>query len=180
VIYLYPTQTTSVNVIVGADINKSDPAYPSSGWRGVIADPDGQLSYNGQTYNSLYWEGTGLGIYPAITSGTIVKSSQAVTTIKTQLAEQGLKPGEIADFLAFWEPKLTKTPFVRLTWFDTSQMNNLAPLSIAPQPTTLIRVFLDFQGINHMISLPPQSFQAPARQGFTVVEWGGLLRNNLP
>ncbi|MGD0284703.1 MAG: hypothetical protein ABSB12_03875, partial [Candidatus Saccharimonadales bacterium] len=175
VIYLYPPQTTAVNVAVGANIVKADPLYPSSGWRNVIAQPNGQLTYAGKTYNSLYWEGTGLGIYPAITAGTIVKSSQAVSTIKTQLTEQGLKPSEIADFLSFWAPKLPNTPYVRLTWFNTTQMNNLAPLLISPKPTTLIRTFLDFQGLDQPISLPAQSFYAPNRQGFTVVEWGGLL-----
>jgi hypothetical protein len=176
VIYLYPTTKAVVNVSVGAKISKSTPDYGANGWRGVLATPNGQLTYNGKPYSSLYWEGQGLGSYPLITSGTVVPRSEAVSTIKTQLHEQGLNPEEIADFIAYWEPKLPDTPYVRLSWLNTAQMNQLAPLNINPRPATLIRVFLDFEGLNYPISLPPQTLTAPARHGFTVVEWGGLLR----
>ena len=176
VIYLYPTQTESVSVKVGATITKSVPSYGSDGWQNVIAQPNGTLSYQNDLYPNLFWEGTGDGLYPAVNSGTIVKTNDAVTTIKTQLQKQGLNKNEIADFLAYWTPKLPNTPYTRLTWFNTAQLNQLAPLTIAPKPTTLIRVFLDFQGLQKPYTLNSQSFTAPTRNGFTVVEWGGLLR----
>ena len=176
VVYLYPTQTQSVSVKVGATITKSVPSYGSDGWQNVIAQPNGTLSYQNDVYPNLFWEGTGDGLYPAVNSGTIVKTNDAVTTIKTQLQKQGLNKNEIADFLAYWTPKLPNTPYTRLTWFNTAQLNQLAPLTISPKPTTLIRVFLDFQGLQKPYTLNSQSFTAPARNGFTVVEWGGLLR----
>jgi hypothetical protein len=177
VVYLYPTHTTLVNVQVGAWVNKSVPLYPqATGWRNVLAQPSGQLRYNGKAYNSLYWEGTGFGVYPSITSGTIVKSADAPTTIRHQLAAQGLKANEINDFMAFWQPRLPHTPYVRLSWLDTTAMNSLAPLQISPRADTTIRVFLDFTGLQKPVPLSPQHFTAPARNGFTVVEWGGLLQ----
>ena len=176
VIYLYPTQTTDVSVRVGANIAASNPTYPVNGWQDVLAMPSGQLTYQGQSYPYLYWEGTGLGVYPLINSGVVVSRADAVPTIEKQLAEQGLTAPEIKDFMAYWQPRLPSTPYVRLTWLDTAQMNTLAPLLISPKPTTLIRVFLDFQGLNKPITLKPQVFTAPVRQGFTVVEWGGLIR----
>lgn len=178
VIYLYPTKPTDVNVSVGATITKSDPHYQQDGWVDVMAYPGGSLFYRGQSYKSLFWEGKGLGIYPLIDSGVIVAKAQAVSTIQRQLSQQGLNPSEIADFLAYWQPKLPSTAFVRLTWLDTAQMNQLAPLRITPAPETLIRVFLDFAGVNSPYPITPQTFSAPARNGFTVVEWGGLLRNH--
>jgi hypothetical protein len=177
VIYLYPTKTESVSVRVGANIEKSSPNYGINGWSNVIAQPNGQLTYDNNSYSSLYWEGTGKGIYPEITSGTIVKTSDAISTIRTQLYKQGLNSKEITDFLSYWSPKLPNTPYIRLTWFDTKQMNQLAPLFISPIPQTLIRVFLDFQGLNEPYALTKQTFITPSRSGFTVVEWGGLLKN---
>ena len=177
VVYLYPQTPTRVNVAVDADVKKSDPLYTTMGWQNVLAYPDGQLVYQGKNYNSLYWEGFGKGQYPPIESGTVVASSTAVAAIRSQLAQQGLNTHEVNDFMNFWKPKLPKTPYVRLTWLNTTQMNKLAPLHISPLPKTIIRVFLDFQGLNNPISLPPQKLSAPVRQGFTVVEWGGLLRD---
>jgi len=176
VIYLYPTHTQSVDVKVAAAITKSIPTYGSDGWKNVIAHPNGTLSYQNDVYPNLFWEGTGDGSYPTVNSGTIVKTSDAAATIKKQLQQQGLNNNEITDFLAYWVPKLPNTPYTRLTWFNTEQMNQLAPLTISPAPSTLLRVFLDFQGLQKPYSLPAQVLTTTSRNGFTAVEWGGLLR----
>jgi len=88
----------------------------------------------------------------------------------------GLNEKEMADFLEFWLPKMPNTPYVRLTWFGNKLMDRLAPIFVMPKPETIIRVFLDFEGLGSKINLPPQKLSSPARKGFTVVEWGGLLR----
>lgn len=174
VVYLYPKTTTVVSVKVGADVTVSDPIYPVNGWKNVIAQPNGQLSYNGKTYDSLFWEGTGYGTYPGIVSGTVVKRANAVATIKRQLAEQGLNTKEIADFMTFWERKIPNNPYIRLTWLSTADMNTLAPLYVSPKPDTVIRVFLDMEGFDKPLVLPAQKLTTTERRGFTVVEWGGL------
>lgn len=177
VIYLYPQQTTTVDVQVGADVKKSDPLYTPNGWQQVRAEASGQLTYQGRPYSSLYWEGFGRGPYPSIISGSVVRTKDTAAVIRHQLVEQGLKSNEINDFMDFWQPKLPTTPYVRLSWLSTAEMNNLAPLDINPKPNTLIRVFLDFEGLDQPIRISPQRLNAPVRQGFTVVEWGGLLRD---
>jgi hypothetical protein len=70
---------------------------------------------------------------------------------------------------------MPNTPYTRLTWFGTSDMNKLAPLHITPKPDTMIRVFLDFQGLKEPIAIPAQTLSSIPRKGFTVIEWGGLL-----
>lgn len=178
VVYLYPTHTQTVSVSVGADVQVSEPQYGARGWQNVTAHPDGSLIYQGHTYPNLYWEGQGHGEYPVIDSGTVVASKDAVATIQRQLKEQGLNAQETSDFLTYWQPRLPSSPYIRLTWFDTKQMNELAPLAITPRPATMIRVFLDFQGMNTPVTIPGQHFNAPKRVGFTAVEWGGLNRNS--
>jgi hypothetical protein len=176
VVYLYPQVATSVNISVGATIKKSDPLYTDGGWKNVLAQPDGQLTYQGKSYNSLFWEGTGNGIYPAITQGFVVAQKNLVATIRTQLTQQGLDNKEVNDFMAFWQLRLPATPYARISWLSTAQLNELAPLSITPKPDTLIRVFLDAQGLNKPIAIQPENLSALPRVGFTAVEWGGLLR----
>lgn len=174
VVYLYPTQTTVVNVRVGADVTVSDPLYPGDGWRGVLAQSDGRLTYQNKKYDSLFWEGQGIGRYPGIVSGTVVKRVDVEATIRRQLSEQGLNTKESADFMEFWTDKIPNKPYVRLTWLNTRQMDNLAPLYISPKPDTVIRVFLDMDGFDSPPKLAPQKLSAIPRKGFTVVEWGGL------
>lgn len=180
VVYLYPTEPTSVNVAVGADVVMSEPLYPTGGWKNVSAQPSGQLSYQNKNYESLYWEGYGHGPYPEITRGSVVRSSKAAATIESQLRQQGLHAKEIADFMEFWEPRLPDTPYTRLTWLTKNEIDRLAPLTVSPQPQTSIRVFLDFEGLEKPILLPKQRLVQFERKGFTLVEWGGLLRDGIP
>lgn len=174
VIYLYPEKPTQVSVKVGAEITKSEPIYVN-GWE-ALAYPNGKLVVNGKTYPNLFWEGQGIGQYPSVNEGYVVKKENLVNTLKEHLVKLGLNSQESADFLEFWLPRMPETPFVRLTWFGTKQMNELAPLEVTPKPDTTIRIFLDFAGLAQPISLKPQNLTAPERRGFTLVEWGGLLR----
>lgn len=179
VVYLYPTSQQQVKVRVGANIKISDPYYnPRGGWS-VLANPSGQLQTNGRSYDSLFWEGPGIGQYPAVTQGSVVATGQAVSTIRQNLGQLGLNAKEIDDFITYWRDKLPNKPFTRLTWLTTEQMNGLAPLYITPKPDTTIRVFLDFAGLDQPIKLTPQKLTSLPRQGFTVVEWGGLSPKRL-
>jgi uncharacterized protein (UPF0333 family) len=175
VIYLYPEAPTNISVGVDADITKSFPTY-NNGWR-VTALPNGTLIDNNGVYGSLFWEGTGHGHYPPITQGTVVAQSNVKPVLIRQLAEQGLNAIESKDFLDFWLPRIPAAPYVRLTWFGTQEMNQLAPLHLSQKPDTLIRVFLDFEGLSKPTNIAPQKLMAPVRSGFTVVEWGGLLNS---
>jgi len=175
VIYLYPQQETSVKVRVGANISLSDPLYPPGGWS-VAAHPNGTLTYQGRLYDSLFWEGQGHGYYPDYRDqGVVVSQAELLPTLQKQLSQLGLTPKEAADFLTFWVPRLPNTPYVRLTWLGTWEMNRLAPLEVEPQPDTIIRIFLEFEGLQEIKALKPQALASPARRGFTLIEWGGLL-----
>lgn len=173
VIYLYPKTETTVSVKVGADITKSDPVY-NLGWT-ALAKPNGKLTVDGKSYDSLFWEGTGFGTYPAITSGTVVTRANVSATISSQLSTMGLNAKEIADFKDFWMSRMPATPYVRLSWLTTEQMNTLAPLKVSPKPDTMIRVFLDFEGLQTKATIAQQTLPHYQRNGFTLVEWGGLL-----
>ncbi len=65
--------------------------------------------------------------------------------------------------------------FYFITFIDQEAIDKLAPLEISPSPDTLIRVLMDFKPLEKPIVVPPLELQAvPQREGFTVVEWGGL------
>lgn len=173
VIYLYPTQPTQLHVAVGADVTVSEPLY-KNGWD-VYAKPNGQLLVDGNWYGNLFWEGTGEGIYPDISGhGFVVARSDVKQTLTDHLQKLGLNSQESADFLEFWLPLMPETPYTRITWLGTQDMNRLAPLALSRQPDTLIRIFIDFEGLDAPVQLKTQKLSHPPRTGFTVIEWGGL------
>ncbi len=175
VIYLYPQKETKINVQVGAKISQSEPLYPQGGWN-VLAKPNGELIYQNQSYPYLFWEGLGIGDYPNYRNkGFVVSQKDLINTVYKHLSQLGLNQKESNDFMEFWQPKLPKTPYVRLTWFDTADMDKLAPLGVNPKPDTKIRIFLEFEGLEKPVNLIPQTLSAPKRTGFTLIEWGGLL-----
>lgn len=172
VIYLYPETPLAISVKVGAAITKSEPTY-NNGWN-VLAMPDGTLLTGNGVFNSLFWDGTGHGQYPEITEGFVVETKHIELTLRDHLAKLGMNQNETADFLEYWLPLMPTTPYIRLTWFGTEQMNQLAPLTLSKQPDTLIRIFLDYQGLESPINIRPQTLSHPERRGFVVTEWGGL------
>ena len=51
------------------------------------------------------------------------------------------------------------------------------PLEISPNPDTIIRVHMDFKGLDEQIEVKEQKLVTQERHGFTVVEWGGSIIN---
>ena len=56
------------------------------------------------------------------------------------------------------------------------EFDKYAPLEITPKPNTTIRVFMDFRGHDKSFDVVEPILITPERLGFTVVEWGGVLR----
>jgi hypothetical protein len=148
-----------------------------NGWQNVLATPTGNLFYEGKQYGSLFWEGYADGEYPVINKGVVVPRAQVVATWQKQLTQLNLNQKEIEDFIAYWENRIPNTPYVRISWLTTSDLQRLAPLYVTGGVDTLIRVFLDMEGLATWQSLPQQSLVGIQRTGFTVVEWGGLVKD---
>ncbi len=175
VIYLYPTKTTNVSVKLPDFINVtvSDPAYPSRGWN-VVAHPDGSLSYaDGKTYGSLYWEGTGVN-YQTPREGFVVKDGEQESFLKSTLTKYGLNQKESQEFMDFWLPQMKGSPYYRVS-FLVDDWSKAAPLYVSPRPDTNIRIFMDWQKLSAPIKITEPKIATPVRNGFTLVEWGGLL-----
>lgn len=172
VIYLYPEEKTEVSVTL--DYNgKLICTYPSydNGWT-VTANPDGTLTdANGQTYNYLYWEGETNTQYD-FSEGFCVKGEDTAAFLEYALAELGLNRREANEFIVFWLPMMQNNEYNVIS-FQGDVYTDSAKLDIDPAPDTLIRVFMAWQASEIYVNIPEQELNAPAREGFTVVEWGG-------
>lgn len=67
-------------------------------------------------------------------------------------------------------------PYYFVTFFGKREMDQLAPLTVSPKPDTVIRLLMDFHPLQQPIEVKGYDIRTPERKGFTVVEWGGVLR----
>ncbi len=176
VIYLYPEQEEKVSVQVEPQggMSASIPEY-GNGWT-VMAKPNGELTEisSGEKYPYLFWEGRG-GLYETPKKGWVIAQEEVHSFLLEKLSVLGLNEKETADFLEFWEPRMQNSPYYFVTFLGTQSMNQLAPLTIEPKPDTVIRILMDFKGLSEKISVEPFEMYTPKREGFTVIEWGGVL-----
>lgn len=177
VIYLYPTTDTIVNVKVGVEeFTVTEPLYGSNGWT-VLAKPSGLLTNlaDNLTYPYLFWEGKSYGNLSAPLGWTL-KKSEVDAKLPVALAGMGLNKKEIADFMEFWGPKLAElqNQYIEFSFIEQKVFDKIAPLYITPKPDNILRVFMYYRGVNEP-GLSMKKYRAHSRNGFTVVEWGGIL-----
>ncbi|UYJ30251.1 MAG: hypothetical protein OGM11_07115 [Clostridiaceae bacterium] len=172
VIYLYPEQETAVSVSLNYDgtLTAMYPAY-ENGWT-VTAEPDGTLyDENGNEYSYLFWEGESKPDYD-FSKGFCVAGADTADFLRETLAEIGLTPKEYNEFIVYWMPKMQENPY-NLISFQSERYTDTAKLDIDPTPDSVLRVFMAWKPLSRPQNIEPQTFTPFARDGFTVVEWGG-------
>ena len=173
VIYLYPTETTDVNVKVDID-GELTCTYPDyrDGWN-VTAYPDGTLidKADGKEYYCLYWEGEGSAEWD-MSRGEVVRGEDTAKFLEEKLTEIGLSPRERNEFIIYWLPRMQQNEFNYIT-FHTEDYAAEVPLEVTPQPDSVLRVFMVYASVPEHFEGQPQHFDGFRRDGFTVVEWGG-------
>ena len=203
VIYFYPQKPTKIMAtFVGEMVfDVTIPTYKDF-WQ-VLAEPNGSLTdlqpektdchklnlgfgseYAREAclknqYPYLYWAGQGYtSPYPEVKSAWYLPRPEVQKFLKNKLSELGLNANEVGDFMEYWGPKLMshREPYFRLAFLTATEMNKIAPMVISPAPQTVYRLFLDFKPLSELPQnpLPEPKITPLVRDGFTVVEWGGL------
>lgn len=174
IIYLYPETPLecSVRLTLDGRLTCTYPAYGEEGWSGFTAYPDGTLVFpDGKEYYALYWEGA-QDLSWDFSQGFCVRGEDTAAFLEWALAEQGLTRREANEFILYWLPLMQENPYNVIS-FQTTVYTDSAVLDIAPAPDSLLRVFMAYYPTDAAVEMEPQSFEAFAREGFTVVEWGG-------
>ena len=179
VIYLYPQEKTNVNVKVApkGGFSVTEPQYPEGGWN-VVASPDGTLVdvRDNKTWPYLFWEGNGTVEGIPNKKGFVVARRDVEKTLQEKLALMGLNKKETTDFMEFWLPRMQSAPYYFITFYDGALMNRIAPLAVTPKPDSVIRILMDYEPLQSPRKVEPLEIRTPQRNGFTVVEWGGVLK----
>ena len=179
VIYLYPEkqEKVSVKVFPIGGFLRTDPDY-GNGWV-VDASPDGQMTNtkDGRRYPYLFWEGGKDGVVETPKQGFVVAKNDVSFILKEKLSLFGLNEKETKDFIDFWSLKLSSAPYYFITFISRSEIDRVSPMSIFPKPDTVIRVLMDYKPLIKPISVESLNITKIKRNGFTAVEWGGIVRD---
>jgi hypothetical protein len=180
VIYLYPEEEVEAHVRVGlrGEITVSEPEHGLYGWN-VVAHTNGYVTnlVDRLVYPNLFWEGYGVH-YEIPDKGFVVSQDDISTWLPNTLDKIGFIEREKTEFLEFWIDEIPKTPYVFFTFIDQKYFDEYAPLEISPKPDTVSRVFMEYKGLDEYVDVEPLVLPKIIRKGFTVVEWGGALRDN--
>ncbi len=170
-LYLYPEQTTGVTVElgfpVGGEVTLSDPPY-EDGWDVSVA-PDGTI--DGE-FPYLFYEAR-LPHRVQRERGWLLATDDLERGFTDLLGQYGYMGREITDFLDFWIPLMTDSP-----WYAIYPMaaDELVTLHIEPAPDRLRRLWLFMEPLAAPMTIPPPQIPPPlGRDGFTAVEWGAFL-----
>ncbi len=180
VIYLYPERPTYVDVTVKTEGNivVSDPLYPTGGWKGVLALPDGTLKYQNKKYRELFYESESHSLNRPKT-GIIISMKNLELELRSFITQLGLtKADEQQEFLDWWIPRLQsiKTDRLFVSILEKNEKERVDQVLISPKPDTMIEFIVYFAPLSDgetvtPLVLPP----TPKRTGFTAIEWGGVI-----
>lgn len=171
-IYLYPVTKSIIDVSIdfpnGGSIINSNPPY-NDGWH-VSVTPEGIIE---NMYPYLFYE-TSLTQPLNTTNGWLLDGSRLIVELRSLMARYGFVGREIDDFIDYWLPKFEGTQWLAVYPQD---VESLISLDVSPQPDNLLRVLFLFRPQEKPvpITLPAYSPEDFIRDGYTVVEWGGIL-----
>lgn len=181
-VYLYPETKTTVSVKVSpvGPFTYTTPLYTPDGWN-VTAYPDGKIISNNTEFPYLYYEADIPSLLIAQPeTGFSVKGQDIHQFLLTLLPKMGLNTKETTEMAAYWQKALPTSPYYFVGIIPESTLDSIAPLTVSPKPTTTIRVALYFKATDTIETVIKPVVTSKARTGFSVVEWGGILKTSKP
>ena len=187
VIYLYPEERTEISVKV-SNPERFTVTYPAydNGWK-VIAESDGTLTdpETLRTYYSPYYESDTPNMTTCSESkeGFLVAGEDTKEFLEEKLEILGLTDREAEEMIIYWLPQLSKEEYNLIRFATPEEIDKAMSLTISPEPDNLIRVWMIWETVSAdkaeelKDELTEQELTTPEREGFTVVEWGGVYRN---
>lgn len=175
VLYLYPETETEVEVTLDYDGELTCTWPECDGRWQVTARPDGTLTDEaGNEYSYLFWEGKTSAMDYDFSRGFCVTGAETGAFLRDVLAQMGLTPKEYNEFIVYWLPQMRDNAY-NLISFQGESYTDHARLTVSPEPDSVLRVFMAWKPAEEAVEPEPQTFRPLVREGFTVVEWGGVL-----
>lgn len=115
--------------------------------------------------------------FSVASDGFVVKGEDVADFLEEKLEMLGLNYREAEEFIIYWLSELEQNPYNYIRFATMEEIAENMPLFVSGNPDTVIRVLMEYQPLEEPIEVKEQKLQAPKREGFTVVEWGGTKIN---
>ncbi len=115
--------------------------------------------------------------YGQYETGWIVELTELEAFFRSNLTLTGFNTQEIEDFVDYWIPLLDYSPYYAIYPQYNEQLEEMIQLDFSVQPDNLIRLIYSIRGLESgKLVLPEPEIPAFCRDGFTVSEWGVILK----
>lgn len=170
-VYLYPTEDSMIDVKleINGRITQDIPSYGDS-WD-VFATKEGLIEGK---YDYLFYEAE-LNKMELPEEGWVVGYGNLGQWFDVKLVELGLNEKEKMQFMEYWLEELPEAEYYEIKLLGDEFLSENMNLVVSPEPDTMIRLDFHFRALDEENDLPEPMTVTPERNGFTVVEWGGIL-----
>ncbi len=176
VIYVYPEETMDVKIQldVNGKLGFTWPVYHEK-WE-FTASPDGNIAMNGKEYNYLFWESEmpEYALDKTDNTGFLVASDTLLSFLESSLDQMGFNSKESADFITFWYPQMMANEKNHVQFLFNESCDAYAKLNITPTPDQIYRVGMLWKNATTEFIPEAQIIPTIIRDGFVVIEWGGM------
>lgn len=143
------------------------------------------LDQKGNKYPYLFWDSEQKDIHISKSEnnlfGAILANENVVSYLDSILSKVGFNSQEKTDFITYWGPRLVQTEFCFIQFQTQQECSQFADYEIAPKPDNFNRFYILFSGFEYFptnFSVTSQKLTPFNRDGFNLLEWGGVEVNN--
>ena len=129
---------------------------------------------NHKDYSYLFYESETQPFFFGNSEGWLIEADERAERYTEILKEYGFNDKEIADFVEFWAEKLPEGVDYMMYPNVTEVIDKAMPVSFSTEPDSIFRIWFTFEPYDGQI-VPEPEIDEIARDGFTVVEWGGVI-----
>lgn len=174
-IYLYPEEEEDISVVFDSPelLLTVIPDY-NNGWYPRVSK-DGKMIIDGYEYGYLFYESMTSDYNMQKVSGFVVPIENRKQFFTDVANYYGFNEVETYDFVTFWCSRLDSTKEYVMYPQLTDTIDVLMPVKINPNPQSIFRIWFLFYEKDGDIELIKPVKEEARREGYTMVEWGGIV-----
>lgn len=137
-----------------------------------------QTACKANNYPYIYWDGDKfIKEVPKKLLGWSVKKENIREFLSQKADEMAMNTSEKTEFVRYWSEIISNYPATdfRIYFLQNEEVDDWIKLSISPKPDSWNRIEVVFTPVQPNTQSTPYPLKKIKRQGFTMVEWGGII-----